>query len=502
MTFIDDILNRITMYRLVLYYLLALLAAAFIASLFGVVNFTAPTLIFSALLILAVSWLTNLAFAKVFRAAANIESVYITALILALIIAPVPPTDAAGVGFLMFASAWAMASKYILAVGKKHLFNPAAFGVALSALALNHSANWWVGGNLYLAPLVILGGLLVVRKVRRFDLALSFLAVALATIALTAAGGPLRAVWLALTHTPIFFFAFVMLTEPLTMPPNRPRRLGYGALVGFLFAPNVHLGSFYFTPELALLVGNVFSFLISPKGRFSLTLLEKNELARGTYEYIFASDRPLAFSPGQYVEWTLPHESSDARGNRRYFTIASAPAEETVNLGVKFNEPGSSFKKALSVMRPNEAISVSNVAGDFTLPSAKDAKFAFIAGGIGVTPFRSIVGHMMATHDPRSAVLFYGNRATADAAYKDIFDEAEERLDFKAVYAFSDEPNPPYGHAGVIDAALLAREMPDYPERTFYISGPHGMVESFKRILAELGVPRTRIKTDYFPGFA
>lgn len=498
MDFIDGFLNKITMYRLVLYYLVALLLAGGALSAFGILPFPLLNLLFSTALILAVSWLANLVFAKAFHAAANVESVYITAFILALIITPAAPTNAAGVGFLVFASAWAMASKYILAVGKKHIFNPAAFAVALSALLIGQSATWWVGGNLALMPFVVAGGLLIVRKLRRFDLVLSFLAIALLTIACTG-----TSVSLALSHTPIFFFAFVMLTEPLTMPPDRLRRMLYGATVGFLFAPNIHLGSFYLTPELALLIGNLLSYVMSPKGRFMMSLLEKNELGAGTFEYVFAPDRRFAFQPGQYLEWTLPHESSDSRGNRRYFTIASAPAEKTVNLGVKFNEPKSSFKRALSAMRPNDVVSVSNVAGDFTLPAKKDAKMVFIAGGIGVTPFRSMIGHMLATKDPRSVVLFYGNRTAADVAYKDIFDEAAQYLDLKTVYAFSDEQNPPAGtHSGMIDADLILREVPDYKERLFYISGPHGMVESFKRTLADLGVRRSRIKTDYFPGFA
>jgi ferredoxin-NADP reductase/Na+-translocating ferredoxin:NAD+ oxidoreductase RnfD subunit len=503
MKFIDNLLNRITMYRLVLYYLLALLGAAVVFGFVGLLPYHPETLAFSTLLIVGVCWITNTIFAKAFGAATNVESVYITALILALIITPVVSTDYAGVGFLIFASAWAMASKYIFAIGKKHIFNPAAFGVALAAIAINQSATWWVGGNVILLPIVFFGGLLIVRKIHRFDLVWSFVLVALATVILTASSGDyLTPITQTLLHSPFFFLAFVMLTEPLTMPPNWWLRVMYGTIVGFLFAPNIHIGSFYLTPEIALLVGNIFAYGVSPKGRFMLTLVEKNKLATGVLEFVFASDRPFSFRPGQYLEWTLGHRFADNRGNRRYFTIASSPTENTVRMGVKFYEPASTFKRALGMMKLNETISASHLAGDFVLPKDPKKKLVFIAGGIGVTPFRSMAQYLIDKKETRSAVLLYSNKTAAEVAYKDVFDSAAA-VGLKTIYALSNEPAPVPGmYNGSIDGALIAHEVPDYQERTFYISGSHGMVDAFKKTLHDMGVPRWRVKSDYFPGFA
>ncbi|HQT83050.1 MAG TPA: FAD-dependent oxidoreductase, partial [Candidatus Paceibacterota bacterium] len=132
----------------------------------------------------------------------------------------------------------------------------------------------------------------------------------------------------------------------------------------------------------------------------------------------------FTFRPGQYLEWTLGHRFSDNRGNRRFFTIASAPTEADgmVRLGAKFYEPKSSFKRALGAMKLNDAISVSHLAGDFVLPKDKKKKLVFIAGGIGVTPFRSQVQHLMNTNDKRSVTLFYSNKTASEIAYKYIFD--------------------------------------------------------------------------------
>ncbi len=502
MNFIDQLLNRITMYRLVLYYLIVLVLAAFVFGFFGILPYDPTAIAFSTVLILSVCAATNWVFAKIFEAATNIESVYITALILVLIINPITATDHNGVGFLIFASVWAMASKYIFAIGKKHLFNPAAFAVALTALVLNEPATWWVGGNLALLPFVVVGGLLVVRKIQRFDLVASFTVVAFATIlATTNTTNYLTPITQTLLHSSFFFLAFVMLTEPLTTPPNRMLRVLYGALVGFLFAPNIHVGGFYLTPELALLAGNIFAYIVSPKGRYMLTLVGIEQMSTDVYDFIFKTDRSFNFKPGQYLEWTLSHHYPDDRGNRRYFTIASAPTEKDVRLGVKFYTPSSTFKRALAAMKPGDKLSASHLSGGFVLPKDPKKKLVFIAGGIGITPFRSMLQYLLDTKQKRNVVLLYSNKTAADVAYKPILDRAEAELGVKTLYALSNEKTQVPGmFNGTIDAKLIAQEIPDYKERTFYLSGPHGMVDAFKHTLVEMGVSRFKIKSDFFPG--
>ncbi|MCL5070177.1 MAG: oxidoreductase, partial [Actinobacteria bacterium] len=175
---IDTFLNKITMYRAVLYCLLLLLGAAIGLSFFKLMPFGTLDLVVSAVFITAVCFLSNAVFAWAFRAPSNVESVYITALILVLIITP--PRAFTNFLFLSWISVIAMASKYIFAVGRKHFLNPAAVSVALVGLIANQSASWWIA-NLYMIPFVIIGGLLVVRKIRRFDLIISFFTVALLT---------------------------------------------------------------------------------------------------------------------------------------------------------------------------------------------------------------------------------------------------------------------------------------------------------------------------------
>ncbi len=501
-TFIDRLLDHTTMYRLVLYYLAALVGAAFVLGFFKVVPHDPTAIAFSTVLILVVCWLTNRVFAHVFGVPANVELTHITALILALILDPVTASDPKGVGVLILASVWAIASKFIFAVNGKHVFNPAAFGVALTALLLDQPATWWVGGNLPLLPIVLVGGVLVVRKLQRFDLVATFGLVAIATALATAAPSQYTMVLTeTLRSSPLFYFAFVMLTEPLTAPTMRLPRLVFAALVGFLFAPNIHIGSFYFTPELALLVGNLFAFAVNPKGRLALTLERIEEAAADTYDFVFSSPRKLAFQPGQYLEWTLGMGHPDNRGNRRYFTLASAPTEDAVRLGVKFYPASSAFKRALGAMEPGDTIYAAQLAGSFTLPADPDTKLAFLAGGIGITPFRSMLQHLLDRQEKRPIVLLYGNETKYDVAYRDVLEAARRELGVKIVYALAQDA-PKGAYPGVIDVELVRQAIPDYRERTFYISGPQAMVRSLRRMLRKMGVRRSRIKVDFFPGFA
>jgi ferredoxin-NADP reductase/Na+-translocating ferredoxin:NAD+ oxidoreductase RnfD subunit len=505
MTFIDNFLNRITMYRLVLYVLVGL---ALIAALFGafhILPYDPLSFFFSIAVLVAVAWITNKVFADAFKTQTNSESTYITALILALIISPVAPRDLMGVSFLVWAAIWATASKYIFALNKKHLFNPAAFAVALTALTINQSATWWIGGNLPMMAFVTLGGLLIVRKIRRGDLMIAFfIAAAISILAGTPGGNLFGTLEKAALHAPLFFFAFVMLTEPLTTPPTRARRIVYGAFVGILFAPWVHIGGIYSTPELALLAGNILAYFLSPKSKHVLKLKRVENVGTGMYDFVFEKP-PLAFRPGQYLEWTLGHVGVDSRGNRRYFTIASSPTEPNLRLGVKFYEKPSSFKKKMLAMTPGEEIMAGQLAGDFTLPRDKKKKLIFIAGGIGITPFRSMVKYLSDRGEKRSVTLLYSNRTTAEIAYREIFDEAARTIGLKTIYTVTgagETPPEENGRKGHIDGALIRHEIPDFRDRIFYISGTHAMVSAMETTLHDIGIPRKQIKTDFFPGFA
>ncbi len=502
---LDHWLDQITMYRLTLYYLVGLLGVALLLSAFGFLPFDPFALSFSTAFLVAACLLANWAFAKAFGVPTNAESAYITALILALIIAPLQTYR--DLWFLGWAAVWAMASKYIFAIQRKHLFNPAAFAVALTYFTLNQSANWWVGSAAML-PAVALGGLLVIRKTRRADLVLVFLGAVTASVvgASFIAGTALTAALQQLVlDSPLVFFACTILTEPLTMPATQPYRRLYGLLVGVLFTPQFHLGGFYTTPEVAILLGNLFAYVVSPKANRLLRLKEKVQVAPDIYDFIFEPRQKLAFAPGQYMEWTLAHDDADSRGNRRFFTLASSPTEAAIRVGVKFYPEASTLKRSLLAMRPNDEILAAHLAGDFVLPADPHQKCVFIAGGIGITPFRSMLQYLVDKRQWRPIVLFYANKTVKDIVYQNVFRRAQQVLGIKTIYAVTDPRGLPQGwpgHIGRITANLIKAEVPDYQNCRFYISGPQQMVEDYQALLHRLGVRGDHIKTDYFSGLA
>jgi ferredoxin-NADP reductase len=501
-SYIDNQLNKITMYRLVLYYLIALLGAAVLFSAAGLLAYDVYALLASIGFLVGFSWTTNRLFAWTFGVPANVESVYISALILALIITPVQSLN--DFWFLLWAAILAMASKYIVAIKGRHLFNPVAFAVALTYFTINQSASWWVG-NSVLLPLVLVGGLLIIRKVGRFDMVASFMLTALSItwLASVLTGTFITAFQNIILSSPFIFFAAVILTEPATTPPTHKLRMIYGALVGFLFVPQLHLGSFYITPELAILVGNIYSYYVSPQPKLILKLKEKARLAPDIYEFVFAPAQKLKFAPGQYMEWTLGHDAPDDRGNRRYFTLASSPTEQNLKLGVKFYKASSSFKKAMLSLDRNSEVIASQITGDFTLPLDPNQKCVFLAGGIGITPFRSMIKYLLDTHQRRPITLVYAAKTVDDIVYKDVFDRAEKELGIKVIYTLTDATHIPSswnGKIGHITPEMIAKQIPGNRNARFYLSGSRAMVDSFKDTLRKSEIPNSQIITDYFAG--
>lgn len=502
---VDNFLNKTTMYRLLIYYLGSLLAVSFLVSLFGNLGFNAVALLISAAILLAACWGINRVFAFIFNVPVNHESSIITALILALLITP--KLGIYDITFLLAASGLAMASKYILTMHGTHIFNPAAVALVITAFGPQQDASWWIGTAAML-PFVLAGGLLVMRKIRREQMVLAFFITAFMTTALFTLfshGSVLTAIRQTALTSPVFFLGFVMLTEPLTSPGTKNKQILFGILVGLLVSPQMHIGSFYTSPEGALVIGNIFAYVIHPRVRLLPVLKQKIQVAANSIDFVFNPGKRLVYQPGQYMEWTLPHDGIDDRGNRRYFTLASSPTEPTLRLGVKFYQSSSSYKRAMLDMTEQTPIMATQVAGDFVLPKNPKRKLVFIAGGIGITPFRSMVKYLLDTGQRRDIVILYAANSAQDIAYKDIFEQARQELGITTTYLLAQpallQNTNAVRRTGHVDVKAIRNAVPDYRDRTFYIAGSHEMVVTVRHSLNTLGVRKNRIKEDYFPGY-
>lgn len=499
MDILDKILNKFTMYKVVLFSLSTLFFISLIFSFLGILFYKPLELIFSLGILTAVCFFFNYIFAKIFKAPINPESSFITALIMFFIMAPISKIDEMYI--FVIAGIVAMLSKYIVVINKKHIFNPAAFGLVAIGLAGFPQITWWVG-NSELFPFVLVLGLIVVRKIRKLSVFSIYFIFAFLSILFFAIqnnrelGSTLLE---AVVSYPVLFLGAFMLVEPLTLPPRKIQQLIYAGIVGLLSGAQYHIGPIYSSPELGLLIGNVYSFFVSFKARLVLILDYKKEIAPGIFEFSFLKKTKLNFLAGQYFEWMLDGVGYDSRGSRRFFTIASSPTESDLKIAVKIIDRGSKFKSKLMTLKKGDKIYANSLAGDFVL-SKKDKKFVFMAGGIGITPFRSIIKNAIDRDQKLDAVLFYSSSSEEEFVYRDIFETAKE-IGLRTHYSCSRPSGEFKGTVGRLTPEILKHEVPDYKERIFYLSGPNSMVGAYKKILRSLGVGHHKIITDYFSGY-
>jgi ferredoxin-NADP reductase len=520
MNFIDAFLNRITMYRLVLLSLVVLVIVSIGCSMLGALPFTPFSLLFSVLILVLAARISNAAFALFTQATPTPESAYITALILFFILAPVQ--SATQSLYLALAAVIAMLSKYVFVVGKKHIFNPAAFSVFVFSVFGSGIATWWVATPVLLLFTTVIG-LLIVRKLRRFDVFFTFIAVAMIVFIARAgaampSGAPLisaapliPATLQFLTSFPLIFFGAIMLMDPQTMPSSKSGCRWYAVLVGLLFSLSFEFRFGFLilsaTPEFALLVGNLYSFIVGARRRIELSFhsveMPLKDKRKGVYEYTFVPHTAFRFQPGQYLEWTIPHGSPDKRGIRRYFTISSAPSDPFVRVGIHVPPESSTFKDALGALTKGTVVSAANVAGEFVLPRDPNESVAAIAGGIGITPFMSMFRQLAVDRRRRDIVLIYTAASPLDFAYQDELDSIKDSIGLRVLYLPTDfeELTNWAGPSGFLTSDFIRKEVRDFKTRHWYLSGPTGTVDSYTSLLRALAVPRSSIKTEHFPGF-
>jgi Na+-translocating ferredoxin:NAD+ oxidoreductase RnfD subunit len=264
---IDGFLRRISMNRLTAYLLGGILALAFILSFFEIVPGGPDGIASTTAILLASCVLANWGISKIKRIPVKSESSIVTALILALICGPVSVlSDPLQVLILALCGAAGIAAKHLLALRRQPVFNPAALAALISGLAFGRQATWWVG-NIALLPLVAAGGLLLSYRVGRlrfiggFFLAFFPFMAALGLFDSMSVEDLLQNAAFVLSRTSLFFLATFMLTDPKTSPKGLALQIAFLAVVALLYQPQVTLFGRGFTPEEALLVGNVLAFL-------------------------------------------------------------------------------------------------------------------------------------------------------------------------------------------------------------------------------------------------
>ncbi|MGT2424860.1 FAD-dependent oxidoreductase [Amnibacterium kyonggiense] len=505
---IDAALGRVPMLRLVAAVLAAISAVALVLALAGALSYSASTLLATLVVAVGASVLGDRLMAGLAGARPVGESAIVTGLILFLVVFPSTTPSA-----LLLVAATALvanASKYLLRVGGRHVLNPAATGLVVAGLTGLTGSAWWVATPALL-PFLLVGVALVAVRMRLVGpvAVLVVLGGALQTGVVVAGGTSLLDALVLLPSTPLLFLAGFMFTEPITLPPRSGQRYAEAALVAVLLAvPYVapfSLLTLRPTPELALLVGNVFALVAARPTAAGLRLVGRRALTPTTVEYAFEPDRPLRQRAGQYLELHLPHRA-DRRGSRRSLTIASVPEEEdgTVRVAVRVREPVSSFKRALDALEVGGAARAVTVTGGFTLPDDRRVPLLLLAGGIGITPFvsqlRQDAAEVADGAPPRDVLLVDQVPAADEIPYLPELAATGVRVLLVCPDPASLPPLPDHWHvAAGFDAAALAAVLPEPRDRVAYASGSPRFLGEARAVLRELGV--RRIRTDAFAGY-
>lgn len=231
-----------------------------------------------------------------------------------------------------------------------------------------------------------------------------------------------------------------------------------------------------------------------------LTFLRQQPRADNIISFFFERPADFDYKPGQFGTFNLPHERPDDRGAQRWFTLCSSPSENELMITTKFSQPSSTFKQALRALEPGDTLEMSGTEGDFTLPAKPGRELVLVAGGIGVTPYRSMIKYLSDRGDnPYRLHLLYAANSPGELAFRDLFDGGLPKL--KVTYLVRESSDDWQGETGILSAKKIDELARGIMNKVVYLSGPEPMVESLDKQLKDAGQLEDLIKTDYFPNY-
>ncbi len=233
-------------------------------------------------------------------------------------------------------------------------------------------------------------------------------------------------------------------------------------------------------------------------------LLGKEEVAEGTMAFHFEKPSGFDFKPGQSADLTLlnPPET-DSEGNTRTFSIVSAPFENKLTFAMRMRS--TAFKRSLKQLTLGTGVKIDSALGSFTLHKNFGKPAVFLAGGIGITPFFSIL--RQADHDrtPHNLYLFHSNNCPEDAPFLEALQRlAKTNSNFRFVGTMTHVAKSKSkwdGETGWIDKEMLSRYLTDLHGPIYYIAGPPPMVAGMRKMLVASSIDEDDIRTEEFAGY-
>lgn len=237
---------------------------------------------------------------------------------------------------------------------------------------------------------------------------------------------------------------------------------------------------------------------------YQAKLLSRVEVAEGTMAFHFEKPSQFDFKPGQSADVTLSNPpETDSEGNTRTFSIASSPFENQLMFATRMRD--TAFKRSLKKVPLGTEVKINSAMGSFTLHKNSAKSAVFLAGGIGITPFLSIV--RQAGHDrlPHMLYLFYSNRRPEGAAFLEALQMLEKsNPHFQLICTMTERPQSQKGwkgETGLIDKEMLSRYLTTLQGPIYYSAGPPAMVTGMRKMLVGAGVDEDDIRTEEFGGY-
>lgn len=238
--------------------------------------------------------------------------------------------------------------------------------------------------------------------------------------------------------------------------------------------------------------------------KFELTFLRKEKLSKDVYSFYFSREGlDFDFIPGQYLKLYLPIENPDARGSSRYFTISSSPTDRKF-LTITTKIIKSSFKIRLNSLKPGEIVTAFGPIGYFNFDIKNKKPKIFLAGGIGITPYHSILRYINNKQLKLSAsvTLIVSFSTREEVIFFEELKEMESRnSNIRVVYALTNENNMyPEFEKGRINVDMIKKYTQD-KDSEFFIVGSEAFETNMIELVKNLEVPETNIFTENFPGY-
>ena len=229
-------------------------------------------------------------------------------------------------------------------------------------------------------------------------------------------------------------------------------------------------------------------------------LLEKKSIGKDIIEFVFERPADFSFQSGQHIVLRLPElQFPDKKGPTRIFTIASSESEKELKITTR--QTNSGFKKTLSQMRGKKVV-IMGPKGKMVLNGSEPV--VFIAGGIGITPFISMVKTAVEKNADQKMVLFYSNKTKQNIAYHDFFTQCSETKNVNLVYVptITGEADSDWtGEYGRINSGFFEKYITKLDDYKFYVCGSPSMVDQMKKELEEYGVDSGCIFSESFFGY-